>query len=276
MKIKFLGTAAAEGFPALFCDCEMCEYSRAQRGKDLRTRSQAVINDDLLIDFPADTYMHVLNHGLALHKISNILITHSHSDHFYIDDIAMRLPGFSNLKEPKPLNIYGDSKVCELLNSHKNTLKLKNKGFLNIVYAEPFIPINVGEYTVIPLIADHNKAEDCLIYIILKNGKSLLYAHDTGYFPKETMEYLKNTKAHLDFATFDCCYSLNHCERGHMGFDEVLTMKKRLSDIGVIDKNTICCINHFSHNGSLPHKKLSEYAEKYEFITAFDGMEVEF
>ena len=76
MKIKFLGTAAAEGIPALFCDCEICERVRRLGGKNIRTRSQALINDDLLIDFPADTYLHVLNYGLELHKINNCIITH--------------------------------------------------------------------------------------------------------------------------------------------------------------------------------------------------------
>ena len=33
MKIKYLGTAAAEGVPAIFCDCETCRYVRKHGGK---------------------------------------------------------------------------------------------------------------------------------------------------------------------------------------------------------------------------------------------------
>ncbi len=33
MKLKYLGTAAAEGIPALFCRCEMCAYARKAGGK---------------------------------------------------------------------------------------------------------------------------------------------------------------------------------------------------------------------------------------------------
>ena len=51
MKFKFLGTAAAEGFPAIFCRCKACEEARLLRGKNIRTRAQALINNDLLIDF---------------------------------------------------------------------------------------------------------------------------------------------------------------------------------------------------------------------------------
>ena len=51
MRLTYLGTAAAEGFPAIFCNCEYCNEARRLGGKNIRTRSQALVNDDLLIDF---------------------------------------------------------------------------------------------------------------------------------------------------------------------------------------------------------------------------------
>ena len=53
MKIKFLGTAAAEAYPAMFCDCENCKKAESLGGKNIRTRSQALIENDMLIDFPS-------------------------------------------------------------------------------------------------------------------------------------------------------------------------------------------------------------------------------
>lgn len=44
MKFIYLGTAAAEGFPAVFCDCAFCKEARMLNGKNIRTRSQALIN----------------------------------------------------------------------------------------------------------------------------------------------------------------------------------------------------------------------------------------
>ena len=43
MNIQYLGTAAAEGWPAPFCACPVCSYARAARGRNLRTRTQALI-----------------------------------------------------------------------------------------------------------------------------------------------------------------------------------------------------------------------------------------
>ena len=82
MKIKILGSGGGERYPASFCSCEHCEEARRVGGKSLRTLSQTLINDDLIIDFPLDTDMHCVSFGINLGKIENALITHTHSDHF--------------------------------------------------------------------------------------------------------------------------------------------------------------------------------------------------
>ena len=89
MRIKYLGTAAAEGVPGIFCDCENCKRARKLGGKNIRTRSQAILDDTLLIDFPADTYMHFLRFNLPLTKIKSCIITHSHMDHLYPVEFEM-------------------------------------------------------------------------------------------------------------------------------------------------------------------------------------------
>ena len=58
MKIKFYGTSAGGGIPEIFCYCRVCEYARQHGGKDIRTRSQAVIDDCLGMEYPVDTFAH--------------------------------------------------------------------------------------------------------------------------------------------------------------------------------------------------------------------------
>ena len=41
MEIQYLGTAAAEGLPALFCDCETCRKARNIGGKEVRKIGRA-------------------------------------------------------------------------------------------------------------------------------------------------------------------------------------------------------------------------------------------
>ena len=66
MKIKLLGTAACEGIPAMYCNCGVCMNSRKLGGKNLRARTQTLINDDLLIDFNNDTYLNGQRFGIDL------------------------------------------------------------------------------------------------------------------------------------------------------------------------------------------------------------------
>ena len=61
MKIQIMGTAAYERVPAMFCTCAACDYARKNKGKAIRSQAQTLINDDLLIDFGQDNYLHYLN-----------------------------------------------------------------------------------------------------------------------------------------------------------------------------------------------------------------------
>jgi len=276
MKFKFLGTAAAEGVPGLFCDCDICEQTRKLGGKNIRTRSQSLINNDLLIDFPADTYFHVLRDNLEVHKIHDCIITHDHQDHFYPNDFIMRAPGFANLKDNSPFNVYGSSTVIDRLNSFDDIKNMVANGCMTINEVTAFKSFSAAGYKITPLKADHISAINPLIYLIERDGKIILYAHDTGVFPDETWNWLQSNQPKCDFATFDCCYGLKECINNHMGFDTVCDVKKRLERMGIISEKTICCVNHFSHNVGPLYEDMQAVSSKHNIQTAFDGMEVDF
>ena len=90
MRIRYLGTAAAEGWPALFCRCEACRKAASLGGKNIRTRAQAVIDDRILMDLGPDTYLHMLHQGLDLPAIHTLLVTHAHQDHWYPLELLLR------------------------------------------------------------------------------------------------------------------------------------------------------------------------------------------
>src|SRR5690348_6984346 len=98
MKIQLLGTSAAEGWPGLFCDCKACQDARRLGGKNIRTRSSALIDGILKLDFPPDTYQHVLQRGLDLRKVEFLFFTHGHDDHFALKELQYSSKTF--VKEP--------------------------------------------------------------------------------------------------------------------------------------------------------------------------------
>ena len=275
MKLKYLGTAAAEGIPGMFCNCRVCRNALKIRGKEIKTRSQALLDDKLLIDFPADTYMHILNHGLDLRNIHNVIITHSHSDHFYPNDFWCRFEGIAYDIVEEPLNIYvteaGYNKALRQLGEDMNETRVK---FHKIA---PFEPFDVEDYHIIPLAADHDSTSNPVIYIIEKGGKSLLYAHDTGIFPDSTWDYLEKYNKKFELISLDCTgMAQKNLRRSHLCLNTDKEVYDRLTEIGVCDKNTIVYVNHFSHNGMLTHKELVVEAEKYGFLVTYDSLEVVF
>ncbi len=277
MKLTYLGTAAAEGWPALFCKCEYCENARRSGGKNIRTRSQALINDDFLIDFPADTYMHAAINKLDLSAVKYCFITHSHLDHFAPTDIFLRNTSFYAHNMTTPLmTIYGNGDV---INKLKKTVKVfgNDEEYPSIEYQEikAFKTVCVGDYKVTPLPANHKNNEDAFVYLIESDGGNILYLHDTGLLFDEVYAYLQDRRVRVDLISYDCTYVILESSGGHMGLDSVPYVRKRLEEIGVADEKTLSVVNHFSHNGKLLHDELSKEAEKIGFLTAYDGMEIE-
>lgn len=275
MKIKYMGTAAAEGIPGLFCNCRVCRNALEVRGKEIKTRSQALLDDKLLIDFPADTYMHVLNYGLDLMNIHHCIITHSHSDHFYPDDFWCRFEGIAHDIIEAPLNIYvteaGYNIAFERLGEGINNSRIKVRKIV------PFEPFDIEDYHIIPLAADHDEKTDPVIYIIEKGEQSLLYANDTGIFPDSTWKYLEKYNKKFDFVSLDCTgMAQKNWRSSHLGLDTDKELYDRLVEIGACDNNTVAYVNHFSHNGQLTHEELVIEAGKYGFLATYDGLEVEF
>lgn len=277
MKLQYLGTAAFEGIPALFCDCEDCREARKRGGKNIRTRTQAIVDDKLLIDFPADTYAHFLQYNLPMIDIKACIVTHSHSDHFYPNDIMARRKGFSNITHNDPLVVYAGKasydQICEMM-----TEQGASTDDVKPVFVEPFKPFDADGFTVTALKATHGQDTSPYIFLIEKDGKTLLYSHDSDDYPEETWEYLRKINTTIDLVSFDCtnCESENTYV-GHMGIPACKEARAKMIEMGICKDNTKYILNHFSHNGKHSlYDDIINTAEKEGFDVSYDGMIVEF
>ena len=271
MKIKYLGTAAAEGWPGLFCACDHCRRARKAGGRNIRARSQALIDDQLLIDFPADTYLHVLQYGLDLTAVTHCLITHDHSDHLYAGDLAMRSGAFAHRPTEESLTIYATAPACQKI---RPVLQVYQDpvGPASCEQIKAFEPFMAGPYRVVPLKADHAPECEPVIYLISRHERTLLYGNDTGYFPEETWQYLKESGVRLSLVSLDCTAVQLDWRSGHMGLSACSEVRTRLLDSRLADGQTSFVVNHFSHNGGLIHDELVPVAARLGFTVAYDGL----
>lgn len=275
MRIKFLGTAAAEGVPALFCACALCRHAHKAGGLDVRTRSGAMIDEDLKIDFPPDTYHHLLKYGLDITNLENLLITHPHEDHYAYAELLYRTKGYGQLPPgAKKLTVYGGAEVGSFLEARASESN-SWRDALAFQKLEAYKMRTVGEYSVTPFPARHAREFESFIYLIERAGKRILYAHDTGILFDEVFEALKG-KA-IDLVSLDLTYmagdTLSDPENGHMGLPAARIVRDRLMKDGAATDKTVFVVNHFSHNGGLTHEELKREASG--FTVSFDGMEIE-
>lgn len=277
MKFTFLGTAAAEGWPAVFCNCESCKRARTLGGADIRTRSQSLIDDDLMVDFPADTYMHVLQNGLDLSAVKIFLITHNHQDHFYPEEFGMRGGAFSHQHTEETITIVASADVIRTFHrACDGIIDQERLSHITLLPIRNFETVALSGYRITALAADHAPDQEAHMYLIEKDGKTILYGHDTGYFPEETWCYLKEHPVHLDFVTLDCCFCLMHSDRGHMGLDTCVRVRDRLQEYGLINAQTKVFVNHFSHNGNVSHETMVQAASQHGMEVSYDSLSVAF
>lgn len=282
MDILFMGTAAAEGIPALFCECEMCAYARKHGGKEIRTRSGALIDGKLKIDFCPDSLKHMLDYDIDYTHIHSLLVTHTHEDHFELGDITCRRPGFGNIQEDRiPLTVYGNGKLGKMLEKYL----CDRIAFRQL---KAFETVDIEGYQVTPLEAVHcvsnapdagwpvvfeNRAymrsEEAFFYLVEKDGKRILYGHDTDEFTPADMEFLAGKR--IDIISLDCTNARLELDyAGHMGAKDNLRMREKLIAAGAADEKTVFVANHFSHNGMVPIDELEKMMPG--FIVSYDGM----
>ena len=276
MIVKYLGTGAAEGIPAVFCHCEVCNHARINKGRNIRTRSQALVDGKLLLDFGPDTFLHSLEYNIELADIEVCLVTHSHDDHLYLEDLRARRRSRANLRPGTPsLKVYGGQGVREVLKPRADGFVTKDN---SVVFCQikPFEQVNIlNGYKVIALPAVHTSNEP-FVYVIQSNAKTFLYGHDTDYFEEEVWEYLKKNNIFFDAVSLDCTEGVKHIEySGHMNFEKMQNMCERLRAERCIDSNTQIIANHISHNGLANYDKANEVGKNLGYIVSYDGMEIE-
>ncbi len=272
MKIKYLGTAAYEGVPAMFCQCDVCKRARALGGKNIRSRSQALVNDEILLDFNADTNAHYLKYNFDWQKIEGILITHSHCDHLYPEDLEMLEKGYTH--GVRPMHFYvGESGYRAM---QKNADFCGDRMVRSLV--KPGQRFSVGKYQVLALPANHAANTSPVFYSIYHEGKRMLYAHDTGVFFDSAWELLK-IEGYFNFVSLDCTGCMGNewdWRNGHMSVKTNLEVLAKMREMGLVDDKTIVVINHFSHNGGQNYSEMVEECARLGLQVSYDGMEIEF
>lgn len=273
MQIRFLGTSAAEGWPGLFCDCEPCRKARRLGGRNVRTRSSIQVDGLLKVDLPPDTYHHVLSYGLQLHRLRYLLITHSHGDHCAGGELDYIQPPFAYADREADLEVYGNPESLAKFNRGVDWSPSPMPARFTEV--APFETLDLDPFEVTTVRARHGSDAYSLNYIIRRNGRSFLYACDTGFYEEASWDFLAGRR--MDLIISECTNGPDRTGRGatHMGLPNVQDFRRRAEEIGLADADTRWALTHFSHGGRLVYDELVPLAEPLDLEVAYDGMVID-
>ena len=280
MRITFLGTAAATSYPLAFCRCEFCNTARERGGKDLRKRSSVIVNDDLLIDMGPDIVPASFLYGKSIADIRYHLQTHSHSDHFDPQVFTTRVPEYMGVNTPR-LKVCASAKTLE-----KMAEMVKNEGYvdnfleaseqarmnLEVVPVKPLDSFNIGNYHVTAFPANHDPRVEPLLWAITENAFTLFYGTDTDTIPEETWQGFHDKKLKFNVVALDHTYGPNSGSGGHLDAGRFILQIKRLKSEELLADRARILATHISHEGNPPHAELSEYAARFGYEIAYDGL----
>ena len=285
MKLTFLGTGAGEGYPGLWCRCPHCAYARKTGGRNLRANSCAVVDDTLLLDIGPMCFDRAAQYGIDLTGITTLLITHPHPDHLYarhlhwrevndayvdqafVDQMHLPGPRFTPLPE---LQIFGNAFTEKALAPVFGETLSPHASFHLIREGEAF---DTDGYHVTPVRGNHHEKGFAHSFVIQKDGKTFLYALDTGGYDPDQMEILYRFT--YDVVIMEGTTGLNVLPGGHMCLTKNRDFKADLIAHRCLSESSRMFLTHMSPHWCPPHDMYVFMADAYGIQVAYDGLTIE-
>jgi phosphoribosyl 1,2-cyclic phosphate phosphodiesterase len=262
VKIKLLCTGGADGIPGFFSVDRVSQYARKHGGKDIRTRSAALIDGLLKIDLPPDTLHQVTANRLNPLDWTALLFTHSHEDHFAPSEIQYALYPFTPL-EQLPYQIMGNKTIGHAI------AKRYPDWPIDFVKFSAFHTCQHAKYRITPFPAHHVPSEECFNFLI-EADRTLIYATDTGIWDEPSFEFLAGKKA--DCLIIECTEGFANSDfDGHLNLKELESVLNRLKSQDSLSDSAIIKTTHHAHTGEGTHAELEQALEYMGVTPGYDG-----
>ena len=294
-KLLVLGSAAAEGVPALFCDCRVCREAAAKGGPDVRARTSYNFGGEVQIDFGPDALQAWQAHRDVLRRMRHILVTHSHEDHLQPSDLLYHSRGFAAVPAlDEVLTIHGTAPTRRRIEREfwlGNKEPLERKLEQSRLAFHEFRPFDAFELPdcgalVRTFAADHWEELQPCVFLVTLRGRTAFVCNDTGWLPDASWDALAKLRGEvaIDVAVLDDTGMLQGAPegpagsetwtRGHMSAPTILRAYDRLDELGLLAPGCVRAVNHFSHNGGSTHDEMRAFYEPRGIVVGRDGLEL--
>ena len=239
MELLFLGTCACDYSPKL-----ATEY-KDKFDFNARRSSSVLIDGRILIDCGDHTLDSLRIADIDVKKITDIVITHLHHDHFrpdYIRQIAQKSDIKIWLREDSPVEDLGCTLVC----------------------MSPTVTYQMGNGISVTGLKSNHDEKSCPQYVYIESGdKKLLYATDGAWFLFETYSWLKNK--HLTSLIIDATcgdYEGDYRMAEHNSIPMIKMMLPSLKKCGVVDDKTQIYLTHIAPSLHKSHNEIVKSVEE--------------
>ena len=172
MEFTLLGTGASDGWPNAWCGCASCAD---QRTRTPRTPTCAAVDRRLLLDAGPEMPRQALRAGLNLADIEVVAITHAHDDHCHPSFLMHR-----SWVTDRPLTVVGTSPVIDAC----RPWLAPDQTVVDFVQVSAGDELEVAGFRLRAIPANHYAHGEAVLWAVDDGSAALLYATDTGPWPK--------------------------------------------------------------------------------------------
>ena len=282
MKLTLLGTSAGEGYPGFWCECPNCAAARRMGGKNVRGNGCSMLDEDVLIDMNEHFFEMTPRMDIHPAQIDTLLVTHPHRDHFTpmllsqrampAECVGMTIEQLQAYISPSftwlpMLHVYGNRFVEEAIRAVPGLMESAERCRFTFHRLEAGTEMQIKEnLSVLPIASIHTETPGFAYnYIIRRDGKTLLYASDTGGYTPDMLELVLAQQ--YDCVVMEGTFGLGaECE-GHMCLRKNIRMRDLLTAHGCWKNGVNMHLTHICPHWAPPHDESAA-------IVAADGMEL--
>lgn len=258
VSITFLGTGAADWPEIIPVEEDVAS------NLNWRRLSSVLVDNRILIDCGSTVTGAMKTFGINLQQITDILITHTHSDHLSIDTLGsllmMRKPGSS-------LDIWGHKEALAKIPSMEGLKRHPLKAG-SVFY--------IGDTKIQALEANHiveRSKEKALHFLFRGKGTQWLYATDGAWFLKPT--WIRLCKAKLDMIVWDA--TIGEVEGDYRIFEHnslamIRLMSSTLKKQGILNEDAHILLTHMALTLHTSHAELEKSLSVEGIRPAYDGL----
>ena len=138
----------------------------------------------------------------------------------------------------------------------------------------PYESTELGPMTVVPLLANHPDGDGRgYNYVIKRDGRTILYALDTGWFLPETLAEIERLS--FDLAVVEGTFGCGAEAECHMNFRKLEEARRLFEEKGLLKPGALFCASHLAPHFMPVHDEIAPVMAEKGITVAYDGMRVE-